>query len=336
MRIVIDSDGGCDDAAAIVWLAGRPDVEIAAVTAVGGNVAVRQAGRNLRVILEACGRADVPVLLGRDPSPDRPHLERPVAIHGHDGLGDVGLADPQQPPQAGGAAELLATELGRGTTLLSLGPLRNVADALAADPAAVRSGARLVAMGGSARAQGNARPTAEANVAHDPAAAAAVVAAGWAVPPLLVGLDVTLAATLRAQERDLLAARRTPAAAFLAGPLAAYNRRSGTFCPPGETPVHDLLAAMALVLPDLVAAPVLPVAVDTGRSAAWGQTVVDLRVLAWQRAAAAADGTAQGGVPAGAADPTGANAAGDGDPVAVALEVDVEAFRWHVRHLCGG
>src|SRR5262245_45124542 len=217
MRLVIDSDGGIDDAAAIVWLCGRPDVEIAAVTAVGGNVEVHQAARNLRVILEAAGRPEVPVHIGGDPTDPAPHIPRPVFIHGEDGLGDVGIPDPRRgADEDTPAVEVLVREMHRGSSLLTLGPLTNLAAAVRADASAART-SRLTLMGGSARALGNARPTGEANVAHDPLAAAAALGAGWSAPPVMVGLDVTHLATLRDVEFAALARKRTAAAAFLYG-----------------------------------------------------------------------------------------------------------------------
>jgi len=162
-----------------------------------------------------------------------------------------------------------------------------------------------------------------------------VLAAGWAVPPVLVGLDVTHRATLRAQEFALIGERRTAASALLDAPLAFYRRRAGAFCAPGETPCHDLLAAMAAVLAGddpLVDAEVVPVAVDTAQGPAWGMTVVDLRVLAWRERGAvpAASG------PSGRSGPVEGNLPAEGVPVAVGLQVDVERFRWQVRALAGG
>jgi purine nucleosidase len=334
MRLVIDSDGGIDDAAAIVWLCTRPDVEIAAVTAVGGNVGVRQAARNLRIILEAAGRPDVPVHVGSDPTGPAPHIPRPVFIHGEDGLGDVGLADPVRgADEDTPAVDVLVREMRRGAALLTLGPLTNLAAAVRADPSAPAS-SRLTLMGGSARAQGNARPTGEANVANDPLAAAAALRAGWAAPPVMVGLDVTHAATLRDVEFAALARRQTAAAAFLYGPLSFYRQRAGTLCAEGETPCHDLLAAMALVRPDILGVELLPVEVDTGGSAAWGQTVVDLRALAWRRHAREAP-VAPAVLPTAGTAP-GGHVGGIGTPVAVGLDVDVDGFRAAVRELAGG
>jgi purine nucleosidase len=163
-------------------------------------------------------------------------------------------------------------------------------------------------MGGAARTPGNVTPVAEFNIACDPIAAAEVVAAPWREPPLLVPLDVTYVATLGADELALLEERRTVAARFLAGPIAHYQVLASRHSLDGGCPAHDLLALMAVAHPELLDAPLLPLAVDTGRSAAWGATVVDFR-------------------------PT---APDDGAPRwRVALDVDVAAVRARIRAMFG-
>ena len=201
-----------------------------------------------------------------------------------------------------------------------MGPLTNIAHRVTADPAWAGRIDRLVIMGGSVNMPGNAKPGAEANIAHDPAAAAAVVHAEWVRPPLMVGLDVTHVGTFTDEEFALVAERRTPAARYLAEPLEFYRRFGGTFCEPGECPQHDLLAVMAAVLPGLVSGPVLPVAVQDSPGPAWGVVVVDRRVPFFERAG---EGSSQ--------------PVTDGfSPWELGLEVDVERFRAEVRHLFGG
>jgi len=329
--VLFDSDGGVDDAAALWWACTTPEIEVVAVTVVGGNVDVDQAARNLATVLDAAGCATVPVFVGhRDPLGPTPPLRRAHAIHGLDGLGDSGIErvtfTPTGEPAQEALVRLTAARPGE-LTLVATGPLSNLARALRLDPSMAGRVAHLVVMGGSARVGGNARPAAEANVAHDPTAAAEVVAGAWSQPPLLVGLDVTHTATLTELEFDLLAERRTLAAAFLAAPLAYYRPMGSTFTAPGTCPCHDLVAMMTVSEPDLVRGPVLPLAVDTGGSAAWGATVVDFRELAFARR-----GTSAGGV----------GDVGEGpERVAggrwrIGLDVEVERVRANVRRLFGG
>jgi purine nucleosidase len=323
LRLIVDSDGAIDDAAALLWLCSNPDIDIVAVTAVGGSVPAEQAAANLRVILEAGGAEHVPVFVGSSPSGPAPRTRRPVLIHGHDGLADVRRPAARRPPETSrSATDALAEYCRDGIDLLALGPMTNLATAITSG--ALRSGeTRLTFMGGSAAAGGNARPNAEANIAHDPAAADAVLRSAWAEPPLMVGLDVTHAATLTDDEFATLKARQTPAAEFLADRLTFYQHNAGMLCAPGETPCHDLLAAMACADPYLLSSELLDLQVDVGGSSGWGATVVDMRPLA-RRAHIRPGGEEEG------------NAPGDGTQVRVALEADVNRFRAKVRDFFGG
>ena len=283
--VVIDTDAGIDDAVALWWALTDPRIEVRGITTVHGNVALDQAVANIAVVLATAGRTDVIVGVGSaKPFGPTPNLPRATFIHGFDGLGDCGLVPPgavADVPSALGvtvttAASVFAT-CADDATLVTLGPLSTVATELRNDPTLVARFRRLVVMGGAFASPGNAYPAAEANIINDPEAAQFVLGAGWNMPPLLVGLDVTQEATFTAAEVELLAQRRNAAAAFCDGPLKTYARFGGTFCDPGEFPCHDLLAMMASAVEDLVTGPVLPVSVQTNPGPAWGMTVADFR-----------------------------------------------------------
>jgi purine nucleosidase len=270
-------------------------------------------------VLEAADRLDIPVALGRgEPDGPVPALKRATFIHGEDGLGNTGRPVPDVPlldvdgPTL--LAEVILAEPG-GIDLVTLGPLTNVAAALATHPELAPATRSVTIMGGVVGGHGNAMPTGEANIAHDPGAADVVLRAAWTEPPLLVGLDVTHRATLREDEFALLAEHRTAAAAFLDEPLRFYRTAGSAFTRP-ECPCHDLLAVLALARPEVLTdAPVLPVAVDCGQGPAWGSTIVDLRAER-SGGAVVAHGPDHGF-----------------SPVRVALDVDVYAFRAMVRSL---
>jgi purine nucleosidase len=277
--VVIDTDPGVDDAVALWWALTSPALDVVALTAVHGNVGVKLAAANACKILQAAGRPEVPVAVGAaDPIGPAPVYGKPEWIHGRDGLGDGGIPDASFGPLDEPAADLLARlvhERPGEISIVALGPVTNLATVIAADPAWAGAVGGLVVMGGSVAAGGNATPAAEANVAHDPVAAAAVVGAAWTTPPLLVTLDATHQATLGPDELALCADRRTPAAAFCDGPLHFYRNAVGG--PSGDCACHDLLAVLALEDPSIVHAALHPTAVDTGGDAAWGATVVDRR-----------------------------------------------------------
>lgn len=320
VQVAVDSDGGIDDIAALWYLLGRPDVEVVAITATAGNVGVRVAADNLARVCQLAG-ADVPIALG-DGVTYGPHpVMRPADfIHGVDGVGETGRRPGPWTPDPRRAVDLLADVIDRRAgefVLLTLGPLTNVARLVDEHPAAVGLVDRLVVMGGSVARHGNALPAGEANIANDPSAAATVATAGWSRPPTLVGLDVTMAATLTPVEFTLLAEERSPAAGDLHAPMAFYRRHGGTFSPPGEFPCHDLTAAIVALEPDLTEAPQLPLGVDTSGGLAWGTTVVDRRHPFFEKSG-----------------PEGSQSRPDGMAFwQVALGIDVPAIRERYRRL---
>jgi purine nucleosidase len=321
--VIIDTDGGVDDACALWWALTDPDLEVVAVTVVWGNVALDVAAGAVLRVLAAAGRLDVPVALGAEgPMGSAPELRPATFIHGDDGLGNVAGPFPAGAAAVGESAlDLLARVTGERpgeVSIVAIGPFTNIGLAVAADPDWAATVDELIVMGGSVARGGNALPLGEANVAHDPIAAATVVAAAWRRPPLLVGLDVTYVATLSEAEFELLGEHRSPAAAFLDGPLRFYRAFGSTFTG-SDTPCHDLLAVMALSDPSVLTdTPVLPLAVDTGGGPAWGATVADRRVLYF----ADREGSDQSRPP------------GFSD-WRVALSADVDRFRGAARRLFG-
>ena len=306
------------------WALTSPLVEVVAITTVWGNVGLDLATANICRVLHAAGRDDIPVAVGAaGPVGAAPELRVPDFIHGADGLGDTNRPAAPFGPGDEPAVELL-TRLVRERpgelTLVTLGPLSTIAELVRSDLAWASAVRELVVMGGAVASHGNALPAGEANIAHDPVGAAAVVGAAWAAPPLLVGLDVTHEATFSETEWAALDRRANPAAEFLAEPLAFYRRFGSSLTPTGESPCHDLLATMAVVMPDLVDAPVLPLAVVADPGPAWGATIADRRVPYFARAGEDAEQELPEGF----------------SPWRVALGVDVERFRAEVRTLFGG
>jgi inosine-uridine nucleoside N-ribohydrolase len=298
-----------------------PAFDLLAVTVVAGNVGQEQAAINLATVLEAAGRGDVPVALGSGEvlGPHPPH-DLSTAYHGRDGLGDTGIDRVALRPASQTAVELLRERVGDRPgeiTVVAVGPLTNIGATLLRDPAWAARVGNLVFMGGSALRGGNVSGAAEANIAYDPRAAQVVAEASWARPPIMVGLDVTYAATLGEEELAVLRARRTPAARFLAEPMTFYARAGSALTDDGQCPCHDVLATMVAEDESLVRTELLPVAVDTGGSAGWGATVVDTR--------------------AGLLERRGHPVPEPGRPrVRVAMEVDTERFRARARRLFGG
>lgn len=191
-KLWVDTDPGVDDAYALM-LAARPGVQLVGLSSVGGNVGLAHTTRNARALVELLG-VDAPV----HPGVDRPLL-RPAPdaafVHGADGLGDAGLPEPARPAADlhGALALIEAARRHAGELeLVALGPLSNVALALALEPALAGWLKRVVVMGGAVAGHGNTTPFAEFNIGYDPEAAAMVFARLPAFE--LVDWELTLAA----------------------------------------------------------------------------------------------------------------------------------------------
>lgn len=264
-RLVIDCDPGIDDAIALLLAAASPEVELAAVTAVGGNNGLERTAPNALRILELAGRGAVPVSAGAARPLVWPLEQRATSVHGTDGLGDAGLGDPAGALDGRHAADVLG-ELD-GVTLVAIGPLTNVALALARRPDAARGIRRLVWMGGGFSG-GNVTPAAEFNAWWDPEAAARVLQAGLDL--VIVPLDATKDATVGPAEIARLAPE---AAAMLGYYLRFYHAAYGV----EECRLHDPLAVAVVLDEALVQLVDMRVEVDCTRDVSRGATLGDRR-----------------------------------------------------------
>jgi purine nucleosidase len=205
IRLVIDTDTGSDDAVALMLAVADPDAAIEAVTTVAGNVPLDLATRNALYTLELMGAGDVPVYAGCDRPLLRP-LETGQWVHGEDGMGDIGLPPPRGTAQPGHAVDVLrdlSTQAPGDLTLVTLGPLTNIAAALARDTDLLTRFCHTYIMGGAPDAVGNVSAVAEYNVWADPEAAAMTLAAPG--DKTLVGWNISRThAVIGPQERQTL------------------------------------------------------------------------------------------------------------------------------------
>jgi purine nucleosidase len=292
--LILDVDTGIDDALALLYAAASPDVDLLAVTCVSGNVAARQVEQNTRAVLELAGRGDVEVALGRE-TPLVKALEIAPDTHGPRGLGYAELPPATRPLSARHAVDVIvdAARARPGEiTLVTLGPLTNLALALEHEPDLPRLLDAYVLMGGAFRTSGNTTPTSEWNVYVDPDAAKRVFEVWGAargvdptIPyPLAMGLDVTERARLLPEHLARLTAARgddpnDPITRFVDDALRFYfeyhERHDGFY----GAFVHDpFTVAAALDRSRVVVQPVFA-DIETGPGLAHGMTVADWRSL---------------------------------------------------------
>lgn len=312
--LILDVDTGIDDSLALLYAAGSPDVEFVAATCLSGNIDAEQVGINTRAVLELAGRSDIEVAMGRTIPLVRP-LETTPETHGPQGLGHAELPPPSRPISNRHAVDLILEEARRRPgeiTLVTLGPLTNLAIAVLREPALPRLLKAYALMGGAYGVSGNTTPTTEWNIHCDPEAAKIVFRA-WADArandptidrPLALGLDVTEQARILPEDvvrlarragstpddslvlargEDPMQATRSvaskPIVRYVADALrfymefhARYDGFYGAF-------IHDPLAVAAALDRTLVTTEPLYVDVETRGEITAGMTVADRRRL---------------------------------------------------------
>jgi purine nucleosidase len=301
--LLLDVDTGIDDSLALLYACASPDAEIVAVTCVAGNVDARQVAENTRAVLELAGRADVEVALGRE-APIARELVIAPETHGPRGIGYAVLPPASRPLSARFGPDVIVEEARRRPgelTLVTLGPMSNLAVAVLREPALPTLLRRWVIMGGSYRSPGNTAPTSEWNVAVDPEAARVCIAAfgrpavvearraaGLPPLPLAMGLDVTERAKLLPGHLEALAARAgatvgtNPVLRFIDDALRFYMEFHSRYDGFYGAFVHDPFAVAAALDPALVRTEALAVDVELGGTLTTGETVTDWR-RAWGR-----------------------------------------------------
>jgi purine nucleosidase len=227
---LIDTDTASDDAVALIMGLRAPDVEVRAITIVAGNVPVAQASRNALYTAQLCG-SGVPVFAGADKPLLREYMHAEW-FHGKDGLGDHNYPVPQRKPEPTHAVEAIIETIraNPGITLVTLGPLTNIALALARAPEIAAHVSRAIIMGGAPCCEGNVTPAAEYNIWVDPEAARIVARSG--LPIELVGWHLCRGtAALDPADIEQVLGFGTPVAHFAiecnSTAMAAYRVQTG-------------------------------------------------------------------------------------------------------------
>lgn len=277
--VYLDCDTGVDDAVALAYLLASPAIDLVGIGTVSGNTSAAQAARNTLDLLQLAGRGDIPVAIGAHDHLSHGFSGGAPHVHGDNGIGGVILPRATREPEASTAVELLIELSHRFSGrlhVLTIGPVTNIALALAADPALPARIAGVTTMGGAAVVPGNITPVAEANIFNDPEAAAVLLTADWDVT--LVPLDVTMDHTLSEADRGALLASADPFTRAIGELLDHYFDFYLGEYGIRTCALHDPLAAiLAAGAVGLTRAPRVPVVVDTSAGPGRGQTIADLR-----------------------------------------------------------
>lgn len=272
--VVIDTDAAIDDLVALTFLLASDEVEVRAITVSGTGEVRCPAGIGVvQELLARTGDEGVPVACGRSTPLDGVH-EFPTEWRDAADSG-WGVIEPTRTPEpdAPSAVELLVDTVEEGVTLLTLGPLTNIAEAFRTDPELAGRVASIVTMGGAVDASGNvagpdlAAADSEWNVYVDPTAASEVFGSG--APLILVALDATNQVPVTPMFLERLALNSHTPAASLVAELYQANPLVGT----GHAYFWDPLAAAAVIAPSLLTTERADIAVLTEDGPDIGRTI---------------------------------------------------------------
>jgi purine nucleosidase len=276
-KIIIDTDPGQDDAAALMLAFASPEeLEILGLCAVAGNVPLSFTSRNLRIVCELCGKPDAKVYEGALKPLNRPQVTA-EHVHGKTGLDGAELPEPTMQAQEQNAIDFIIETLRRepaGTvTICTLGPLTNLALALQKAPDIASRIQELVMMGGGCFECGNITPAAEFNIYVDPEAAKIVFDAG--IPTVIMPLDVTHQLLTTRDRVAKIAEVGTRPAQVLVEWLAFFERFDIEKYGSDGGPLHDPSVIAYLLKPELFSGRLCNVEIEVQSELTVGMTVVD-------------------------------------------------------------
>ena len=266
-KVIFDTDPGVDDAMALLFLHHHAGIDLLGITTVFGNALIETTTRNA-LFLKREWKIDAPVAQGAGETflPHRVSHAPPKYIHGDDGLGNIGVPEDIDLPLDPRPAHRFIIDTIRDNpgevTLVAVGRMTNLANALKEAPEIVGLVKQVVIMGGAFAVNGNVTPAAEANIHGDPEAADVVFTATW--PVVAIGLDVTMQTVMTRQAlADIRDAAGSSRARLLFDLSQFYIKFYEGRVPDGMV-VHDSCACAYVVAPELFATRSGPVRVVCG------------------------------------------------------------------------
>lgn len=275
-KIIIDTDPGIDDTIAICIAMNSPELSILGLTSIFGNTKGEITAQNALRLAELSKAEIISVARGSDSPLVIPFQSPGTIVHGEDGMGNTNQPSPKGSFINLSAAEFIAKSIHDNpgeVTLLTLGPLTNIALALRLNPNMVHQVKNIVIMGGVVANPGNMNPVAEANIYRDPHAAEVVFSSGC--PIVMVGLDVTHKTIITPSLLEEIYRVQNPVTTLIKQIVPCYQHffdqyyhMSGAFY------THDPSVIAYVINPDLFKTRYSPIFVSTeGRSI--GQTIAD-------------------------------------------------------------
>ncbi|SHF39216.1 purine nucleosidase [Seinonella peptonophila] len=277
-KVVIDCDPGVDDALAILLAIFSKELDVLGITTVNGNVGIDLTTENALKIVEKAG-SSIPVYRGMKKPLKKP-LYSSGDVHGQNGLGGITVPKSKQNVEPISATDYLI-QTGRASegeiTLITLGPLTNIAVAIQKDPEAMSNYKEIISMGGGVGV-GNITPVAEFNYWVDPEAAKIVF--NFDLPITMLGLNATHQTVLTPNDFHFMRLVDSELGEFLAQIHTTCINAYWEFDQLMGCVPHDSLAVAVAADPSLVETVYCNVEIATD-GLTRGQSVADV-INAWE------------------------------------------------------
>lgn len=248
-KIILDCDPGHDDAIAILLAGSSNLIELLGITVVSGNQTVDKTARNAYNVSRFLG-INVPIAIGSEKPLIREKLNC-GEIHGESGLD--GFDFPKYEYRydiKDGPDFIIETCLNNNkVTIVTTGPMTNLAKALIKNPSIKNNIEEIVLMGGSTT-DGNLTKYAEFNILADPDAAAICFRSG--IPMKMIGLNVTRQVLVLPEVVNRMDKINTKASKMFVALMKFFNKTQKEVFGLDGGPLHDPVTIVSLINNDVV------------------------------------------------------------------------------------
>lgn len=280
VKLILDLDTGIDDAMALAYAVGCPDIELIGVVGIYGNVSLKTSVQNSLNLLDLLHSKDIPVFEGvahaQNKEDEYEASDIGKFIHGNNGLGNVEIIHSNRNVEPQNGIDFMiesAKKYGKDLMIVAVGPMTNINAAIKKEPQLGEMIGGIVIMGGALIVEGNVSPVAEANIYQDPFAANELFQSGTHLT--MVGLDVTQRTNLTKKDTQIWRQLGTDSGKAFADIVDYYIDAYGESAPElAGCALHDPLAVAVAVHPNLIKTLALHMKVGTSEND-WGRTIAE-------------------------------------------------------------
>ncbi len=273
-KIILDCDPGHDDAVAIILAGNNPLFDLLGITVESGNQTLEKTGRNALNLCQFL-KIDVPVCLGAT-NPIIKDVEVCEEIHGESGLDGFDFPELKIDFDSRHAVEFIVETILKSdekVTMVTTGPMTNLALAIRLEPKILLNIEEVVVMGGS-YSNGNVTPAAEFNIYCDPEAAHIVFNSGLKVT--MVGLDVTRKVLVLPNVVTRMEKVNNQASDMFVKLMNVFNENQKRVFGFDGAPLHDPVTVAYLIDPTILEVAHVHCEIDILHGTSYGRTNCDI------------------------------------------------------------